>query len=402
MVQNFGKRILTGRGGLVRNLVLGSCLLLIGKGLCGQPRLDLHVAHLPIYSYRLLAMAMDEDGDIWFGSVHHVIHRYTPATGEVETTPLPQTTAGYNFWASQCLPARKKVYILGEAYPRLIIYDRVTRRFTEKPYPSPKPDVWYGLGHPDGRHLYLFDRGAVGLIKWDAQTDTGKAIAYPYHTPLPSFGRYEPLDHAIWCGIWDYTNGQYLPVAIARFDVKTDSFTGIYYVPKDDAGLEPYDRPGTTLFYPLTLRGKLMPFDFKSKRWGKFIDVPGFGTRFGFVGLSTPYRGKLYFSLSTYNGREDVGSDGKPYHFINSILVFDPRTGKFDFLTLDLPGAYYQIAYSLGARGHFYATGSNILTKEGTLFRENRGDIIVWQTQPLKLGPKPKVVDAAAGEVRRR
>ncbi|HCX30983.1 MAG TPA: hypothetical protein DHU55_14635, partial [Blastocatellia bacterium] len=57
--------------------------------------LSLHVVHLPIQSYRLLAMAMDEDGDIWFGSIHHVIHRYTPSTGAVETIPLPQTTANY-------------------------------------------------------------------------------------------------------------------------------------------------------------------------------------------------------------------------------------------------------------------------------------------------------------------
>lgn len=400
MMRKLMNRIFTRQYRLSRTALVIASLLLMRTAIDCQERLDLHVVHLPIYSYRLLAMAMDEDGDIWFGSVHHVIHRYTPSTGEVETIPLPATTSDYNFWASQCLPVGKKVYILGQAYPKLIIYDRSTKQFTEKSYPSPKPDVWYGLAHPDGRHLYFFDRGAVGLIKWDSQTDTGKTIVYPYHTPLPSFGRYEPRDKAIWCGIWDYTDGKYVPVAIARFDLKTDSFTGIYKFPKDDADLKPYDHPETTLFFPWTLRGKLMPFDFRTKRWGKFLDVPGFGARFGFVGLSTSYQDKLYFSLSTYDGLEDLGVDGKPYHFINSILVFDPKKGKFDFLTLDVPGAYYQIAYSLNARGQFYATGSNILTKEGTLFRENRGDIIVWQTQPLKRGRKAKTPDATTTTVR--
>lgn len=345
--------------------------------------LKMYVAHLPITSYRLLAMEMDEDGDIWFGSIHHVIHRYTPSTGAVETIPLPEDTADYkNLWASQSLPANKKVYILSMDYPRLMIYDRETKSFTEKAYPSPKPNVWYGLSHPDGHHLYLFDRGSVGIIKWDTKTDTGAVIPYPYKTPMPSFGQYDPRDQAVWCGIWDYTGGQYQPVAIARLDTRTDSFTGIWYFPKDDAGLQPYTDPETTRFYPWTLKGKLIPFDFKTKRWCKFIDVPEYGKRFGFIGFSTPYKDKLYFSLSTYNGGENLGIDGQQYHFTNSILVFDPRRRKFDFLTLDVPGAYYQIAYTLNARGQFYATGSNILTKEGTIFRENKGDIIVWQTQP--------------------
>ena len=351
----------------------------------GDDLLKMHLVHLPINSYRLLAMAMDEDGDIWFGSIHHVIHRYTPSTGAVETIPLPDDTADYkNLWASQSLPANKKVYILSMAYPKLIIYDRASKSFTEKAYPSPKPDVWYGLSHPDGRHLYLFDRGSVGIIKWDTKTDTGTVIPYPYKTLMPSFGQYDEHDKAVWCGVWDYTGGQYQPIAIARLDTTSDTFTGIWYFPKDDAGLRPYTGPDNTRFYPWTLKGKLMPFDINTKRWCKFVDVPEYGKRFGFIGLNTPYKGKLYFSLSTYNGDENIGIDGEQYHFANSILVFDPRKRKFDFLTLDVPGAYYQIAYTLSARGQFYATGSNILTNEGKIFRENKGDIIVWQTQPTR------------------
>jgi hypothetical protein len=168
-------------------LTLGLLLVLTFE-LNGAQPLNLRVVRLPIQSYRLLAMAMDEDGDIWFGSIHHVIHRYTPSTGAVETIPLPQTSANYKLWASQCLAANRKIYILGQAYPKLVIYDRQTRTFSETSYPSPKPDVWFGIAHPNGRHLYLLDRGGVRIIKWDSKTDTGKAIPYPYKTQLPSFG----------------------------------------------------------------------------------------------------------------------------------------------------------------------------------------------------------------------
>ena len=114
------------------------------------------------------------------------------------------------------------------------------------------------------------------------------------------------------------------------------------------------------------------------------MDVPEFGKRYGFIGVSTLHEGKFYFSLSTYDGGDDLGIDGEQYHFANSILVLDPKTREFDFLTLEMPGSYYQVACVLSARGQFYATGSNILTPEGRIVRENRGDIIVWQTQPLK------------------
>jgi len=32
-----------------------------------QSAMRMYVVHLPIHSYRLLAMAMDRNGDIWFG-----------------------------------------------------------------------------------------------------------------------------------------------------------------------------------------------------------------------------------------------------------------------------------------------------------------------------------------------
>ncbi len=143
--------------------------MLIGLSASGQQLPRIHVVHLPIHSYRLLAMSMDENGDIWFGSIHHVVHRYNPRTGAVETIALHKTTANYNFWASQSLPLNKKVYFLGEVYPNLLIYDPARKTFAGKPYPSPKPDVWYAS--QDNRHLYLIDRVRENKsgIRWQTQ-----------------------------------------------------------------------------------------------------------------------------------------------------------------------------------------------------------------------------------------
>src|SRR5438132_4724371 len=100
------------------------------------PKLDFHVVPTPIKSYRLLAMSMDNDGFIWAGAIHKVVHRYDPRTGKVEDFPVP-----FEATASACICVGKKVYILGQSYPKLIIYDRTKKEFSEVAYPSAKPNV---------------------------------------------------------------------------------------------------------------------------------------------------------------------------------------------------------------------------------------------------------------------
>ncbi len=344
------------------------------KGLAGR----LHVVPTPIRSYRLLSMSQDEDGFLWAGSIHRAVHRYDPRTGEVETIPLP-----YDATASACLCAGGKVYILGQSYPRLIIHDRETGTFREVAYPSPAPDVWYGVEAPDGHNLYLFDRGSVGVIKWDSRTDTGQTIPWPYKTPPPSGGRIEPRDNALWCYVWDFGGGRYKPLGIARLDLAKDEFTGWYPFPEDGEKLDPYDRPEETVFLPHSLRGRIVPFDFQARRWCMPLEVPRHGELFGFLGGPVVHEGRSYFSLSTYNGTE-TGCDGKPYHFCHSILEFDPATRRFEFLTLEAEDADYQIAYMLSAGGEFFATGTNIREPDGSLNRDRAGEVIFWQTVPVE------------------
>src|SRR5207244_2383311 len=133
---------------------------------------------------------------------------------------------------------------------------------------------------------------------------------------------------------------------IARLDVAQEKFTGFYAFPREDTGLEPFTDPKKTFFLPYSLKGKLVPFDFAAKRWCKATDVPRHGQLFGFIGGPTIHQGRCYFSLSTYNGTK-TGCDGKPYHFCNAILEFDPQARRFAFPTLQAKDAYHQIAYML-------------------------------------------------------
>jgi hypothetical protein len=161
--------------------------------------------------------------------------------------------------------------------------------------------------------------------------------------------------------------------------LERSEFSGFFPFPTEADRLEPYTDPTTTLFLPFTLRGKVVPFDFKARRWCQFLEVPQFGKVFGFIGGPTAHNGRFYFSLSTYNGT-DIGCDGKPYHFCNAVLEFDPKRRQFEFLRLEAKEAYYQIAYMLSAQGQFFATGSNILDPGGKLNRDRKGEVIFWQS----------------------
>src|SRR5205814_660437 len=132
-------------------------------------------------------------------------------------------------------------------------------------------------------------------------------------------------------------------------------------------------------FLPYSLKGKVVPFDFKARRWCEFLDVPRYGEVFGFLGGPTVHKGRNYFSMSTYNGT-NLGCDQKPFHFCNSILELDPQTRRFEILSLKAEGTYRQIAYTLSARGEFFATGTNIREPDGTLNSERAGEVVFWQT----------------------
>src|SRR4051794_28654144 len=72
--------------------------VLVGPVPAVEPAIQLNTVPVPLKSYRLLAMTMDDDGFIWTGSIHRAIHRYDPRTAAVETVKLP-----YDSSASSCI-----------------------------------------------------------------------------------------------------------------------------------------------------------------------------------------------------------------------------------------------------------------------------------------------------------
>jgi hypothetical protein len=176
------------------------------------PKPELHVVPTPIKSYRLVAVSMDDDGPIWAGAINNVVHRYDPRAGKFQTIALP-----YRAPVSACICVSKKVYLLGQTYPKLIVYNRTSKTFSELAYPSARPDAWYGTEAIDGRHFFLFDRGSAGVIKWDSQIDTGKVIPWPYKAPFPWGRSYEPRDKALWCKVWDFAKRPSAPLMRPRW-----------------------------------------------------------------------------------------------------------------------------------------------------------------------------------------
>lgn len=351
--------------------------LLLTLSLCWgrADAIEMHVVPVPIQSNRLLGMSSDDDGNIWCGSFLRAIHRYDPRTTQIETIPLPNSRT-----ATACLCVGSKVYCLGQKYPKLVIYDRGNGTFREVDYPVANPEVWYGTELIDGRYLYLFERTTPAIIKWDTQTETGRAIPYPLDPPLLSGGRYVEADRALWCSVTDTQNFQYRQLGVVRFDLETEKFSDYLPWPKDDEALEPYSDPSSVTFIPATLQGKIIPLDFQARAWHRPLKVPNHGTRFGFIGGPTVHAGRWYFSISTYNGTP-LGCDGKPYHFCNGLLEFDPVSRQFAFPLLDVADGYYQVSYSYSSGKEFYATGTNIRQPDGTLDTKIAGSIVVWTTR---------------------
>jgi hypothetical protein len=86
--------------------------------------------------------------------------------------------------------------------------------------------------------------------------------------------------------------------------------------------------------------------------------------------------------LST--GEENIGIDGKPHHFINKYLVYDPGSGDCGFLEApESPGKRYPlICYSIVSRGRLLITGYDLgdITKDFSPMGEKEGELCVYES----------------------
>jgi len=327
---------------------------------------------------RFLAMSMDDDGYIWIGNSTKTLFRYDPRKGAIKIIPMPISIPVGQFIAS-ALAMNGKVYLLLEKSPVLAVYHPQSGEFTTLKLPSHKANTWYGTTAGHSPYLYLFDRDVSGLIKWDTRNDTYSIIPYPYQGPLPWAGTYVKGENALYCAIW---NGN----KIVRLNLATSRFDGEYPTPWKDAqptGVVPLR---DKLYVSDRLNGRLLVFNLTLHSWAQAIRIPDYGKVFGFVGAGIEYRDIAYFSLSTYKNEAGDSIDGKPYHFLDRFLAYDPRTGGFGYLQLPhQPDEYPQTAYLLaGSDGHLYFFGQDIYDpKSGVLEREYHGKATAYQTRPV-------------------
>ena len=127
------------------------------------------------------------------------------------------------------------------------------------------------------------------------------------------------------------------------------------------------------------------------------IPTPGYGQVYGFIGAGFSFCGKLYACLSTYahQSRLDpktgkiiipdgpLSVDGRPYRFMERMLVFDPATCQFDYLVAQpQPDGVPLLCYSWTDGERFAVTGIVIPFNEDGEPGEQLGPWLVLQNTP--------------------
>jgi hypothetical protein len=331
---------------------------------------------------------IDTEGKIWFGSSRFFC--YDP---ETRTTKLLDNAPLEGKPFSTCLCQGDKVYALTQKSPFVYAYHRSTGKFTQHALPDPESNIWFGVRVPGDPRLYFYVRNRSKLVVWDTELDKGTEIAYP-----------EAMD--LWSGFSIRDDGALYsftldakPCRLVRFDLKRQAFEGVVPAPEPDLEITGVNPVGQKVYCADRFTGRLFPYDMVHRTWGTPIAIPGHKTVFSFIGMGTSYRGKAYYCLSTYKGTmkwdfnkneylskgdENIGIDGRPHHFMNKYLVFDPASGESGFLEAPaIPGSRYPlICYSIVCNDRLIITGYDLgdvdhgLAPMGT----REGELLVFQS----------------------
>lgn len=330
----------------------------------------------------------DINGRIWFGSVKFFC--YDPAARKsemIDNTPME----GNSY--STCLCQGEKVYILTQKSPDLYVYHQDKKEYTKHRLPDEESNIWYGVRVPGDHRLYLYVRNRSKLIVWDTELEKGHEIPYPEDMDLWS-GFYVKNDG----GLYSFTL-EAKPCRLVRFDLKKQKFDSV--IPGAEPGLEisGVNPIADKVYCADRFTGRIFPFNIGHRTWGEPVSIPGHRTVFNFIGMGTSFKGKALYCLSTYKGAmkwdfnqnkylstgdENVGIDGKPHHFINKYLVFDPATGESGFLAAPAEKGkrYPLICYSLVCNDRLIITGYDLGDVDHDLapMGEKEGELCVFQS----------------------
>jgi streptogramin lyase len=352
----------------------------------------LHRVPLGIKTGRLHEVQPSDDGCLWFWTgVGDLLIRYDPRTGKVERHRLvaeERPELHKEFIGRHFFPLGKggKIYLsdIRMASRHLPVYHPDTRRVTFAPLPAPAPEkplfLYKGLAPEHGPYLYLFVKEPPGVIQWDPRSDTGEVFPYPYGAAGPWFGDLAADGKTLWCPLWDAN-------ALARLDVTTGKWTGHWPSPHRRAQPTGAGLIGPCYYSPDLLEPRLLIFDTVAERWGPPVAVPGQGKEFGILAGGLIYNQRVYCALNTYKGYippgGPLGVDGKPHHFLDRWLCYDPQAEQLAHLVCrGTEGEYWLTCYGAVSGKHLYLTAFHAMDQDGTIGQGRLGEAAVFQTHP--------------------
>ncbi len=345
--------------------------------------------HPEIQTGRPYGFDIDAEGWLWEAQGAERLYAHHLPTGAGRLVPLP-ASRGSAINQLLCWQDRLIGIIIPEASCYLV-YDPRTGRTAFPAIPGALPIVWYAALLPDGR-LALFDRGEGKIVLLESPEGTPRAVTCPF----PG----SPATGSIAMGQLCSDGLLYLPVRdparLVRFDPATNRFVDAVPFAQPEAGPAGYFEADGVIYVSDSAAGRLLPYDLRADRWHDPIPIPGYGTMFGFCGACTAFRGRGYYSLSTYRFISSInpetgelnlpegwdrGVDGRPPRFLDRQLVFDPAAGAFDFLTVPAqPDGMPLICYSWADADRLVFTGYNIPLDAAGDPSDQPGDWLVWQS----------------------
>lgn len=332
---------------------------------------------------------LDTNGVMWFGSAEHFFSLDTKtmkveehSTAFLEGKPCSTTICQNN-----------KIYILAQKSPYIFVYDPAKKQFSKYQLPDPESNIWFGLRVPNDPRLYLYVRNRSKLLIWDSETEKGLEIPYPEKMDLWS-GFYIAGDNAIYSFTLDAK-----PCRLIRFDLRKQQFDIPIAAPEPDLEITGVNPVGDSVYCADRFTGRIFPFNFIKRQWGRPIQIPGLKKVFGFIGMGTTFNGLALYCISTYKGSmkydfdtnkylskgdENIGIDGKPHHFLNKYLVFDPSTQESGFLEApETPGKRYPlICYSKVHQNKLFISGYDLgdVQNNAAPMGEREGELCVFHS----------------------
>lgn len=351
--------------------------------------------HDEVLTPRPYAVDVDADEWLWEGCGLNRLTGHNLRTAALKQIALPEM-GGRSIYSVFAWEGRL-VLLLGTA-PFYLVYEPARERCLRQELSSAGvggagPILWYGTRACQGSKLLLYERSSSRTLILDAPEATPRAVPLPYRGQLAAGTAH--ADGLVYSGLEE-------PARIVCFDPVQERFVAEIPGPAPDVPLSPQHLHRGILYCTSSSRGCIHPLELSSRRWLEPIRTPDHGRVYGFVGGGFSFEGRLFTCLSTYahpsrldpnTGKVIVPEgpltvDGRPPRFLDRLLVFDPQTRGFEYLTApEQPDGIPLLCYSWTDGRRFAVTGIVIPFAEPGVPGEQYGHWLVLQSVPASEEP---------------